>query len=128
MKKILISITLAAIAFILFIILAPFGIVYGVGASFVRVKIGEGFQKIGGYFKSIAISIDQTGNVFCKELFNDVLISPKGHQFGNEDETISSVLGKNKLNNTLTWAGKLLDAILNIFEKDHSVISIEHDE
>jgi hypothetical protein len=76
----------------------------------------------------IAVSIDQTGNVFCKELFNDALIYPKGHRFGNEDETISSVLGKNKLSNTLTWAGKLLDRILNVFEKDHSVISIEHDE
>jgi len=128
MKQFFIYTTLAIIAFILFALLAPFGVVYGVGASFFRVKFKEGFAKIGGYFRSIAISIDQSGNVFCKELFNDVLIYPKGHPFGNEDETISSVLGKNKLSNTLTWAGKALDWILNIFERNHSVISIEHDE
>ena len=128
MKKFIISIVLAIVALLLFIVLAPFGVLYGVGASFVRVNIGEGFQKIAGYFMSIAISIDQTGNVFCKELFNDTLIRPKGYPFGNEDETISSVLGKNKLTNTLTWAGKSLDWVLNLFERDHSVISIEHDE
>lgn len=128
MKKFIISIVLAIVALLLFSALAPFGVLYGVGASFVRVKIGEGFQKIAGYFMSIAISIDQSGNVFCKELFNDALIRPKGHSFGNEDETISSVLGKNKLTNTLTWAGKSLDWVLNLFERDHSVISIEHDK
>lgn len=126
--KTLISFLLALIAVALFILIAPFGVLYGLGASFFRVKFKEGFAKIGGYFMSIAISIDQSGNVFCKELFNDVLIRPKGHPFGNEDETISSVLGKNKLGNTLTWAGKLLDKLLNVFERDHSVISIEHDE
>lgn len=128
MKKFIISIVLAFVALSLFIILAPIGVLYGLGASFFRVNIGEGFKKIAGYFMSIAVSIDQTGNVFCKELFNDVLIRPKGHNFGNEDETISSVLGKNKLSNTLTWAGKALDWVLNVFERDHSVISIEHDE
>ena len=126
--KTLTSFILALVAVILFICIAPFGVIYGLGASFFKVKFKEGFAKIGGYFMSIAISIDQSGNVFCKELFNDALIKPKGHSFGNEDETISSVLGKNKVNNTLTWAGKLLDSLLNVFERNHSIISIEHDE
>ena len=127
-ERFLLSIVLLVVALVLFLILAPIGVIYGIGASFVRVKMLEGIKKIGKYFLTIAVSIDQTGNVFCKELFNDALIYPKGHSFGNEDETISSVLGKNKLSNTLTWAGKTLDWVLNIFERDHSVISIEHDE
>ena len=88
----------------------------------------EGIKKIGKYFLTIAVSVDQTGNVFCKELFNDALIYPKGHSFGNEDETISSVLGKNKLGNTLTWTGKILDWILNKLDQNHSINSIEEDE
>ena len=120
--------TLALVAILLFALLAPFGVVYGLCASVFRTEFKEAFDKIGRYFKSIAVSIDQTGNVFCKELFDDILIYPHIHRFGNEDETISSVLGKNKLSDSLTWAGKTLDWILNLFEKNHSIISIEHDE
>ena len=128
MKKFTTNFLLMFVAVLLFSVLAPIGVLYGLGASFFQVKIREGFKKISGYFMSIAVSIDQSGNVFCKELFNDALIGLKGHSFGNEDETISSVLGKNKISNTLTWVGKSLDWLLNLFEKNHSVISIEHDE
>ena len=128
MRKFITNFLLMSVAVLLFSVLAPIGVLYGLGASFFQVKITEGFKKISGYFISIAVSVDQSGNVFCKELFNDVLIRPKGHSFGNEDETISSVLGKNKISNTLTWVGRYLDRLLNLFEKNHSVISIEKDE
>jgi 8-oxo-dGTP diphosphatase len=41
------------------------------------------------------------------------------------DETISSVLGKNKKANTLSKIGKGLDWILDILDKNHSIKSIE---
>lgn len=76
----------------------------------------------------VALGIDQLGNVVCARLFNFFLIDAAGHQFGNEDETISSVLGKNKRANTLTLFGMLLDILLEFIDKNHNIEAIEEDE
>lgn len=77
---------------------------------------------------NIARGIDQLGNVVCGRLFNLTLIKKTGYKFGNEDETISSVIGKNKKTNTLTIAGYLLDLLLDKIDKNHSIDAIEEDE
>ena len=74
---------------------------------------------------NLAISLDQFGNVAMASLFNFLLIYSVVNTFGNPDETISSVLGKNKVNGTLTYLGKRLDALLNGIDKNHSIKSIE---
>lgn len=66
------------------------------------------------YFYKIAFSLDQTGNVICAPLFNDLLIKPNGHRMGNQDETISHVLGKNIETDTLYPFGK---GIANTIDK-----------
>jgi hypothetical protein len=66
--------------------------------------------------------------VFCAELFNDLLIKDDSDQFGDEDETISSVLGKNQLKNNLTKLGQLLNSLLDLLDNNHSINSIEQDE
>ncbi len=76
----------------------------------------------------VALAIDQLGNVVCARLFNFFLIDIEGHKFGNEDETISSVLGKNKRTNTLTLFGILLDVLLELIDKNHNIKAIEEDE
>lgn len=100
--------------------------------SFVLFPIGFLFSmfypKRGRYMFKIALGIDQLGNVVCARLFNFFLITQEGYQFGNEDETISSVLGKNRKTNTLTLFGMGLDWLLDIIEKNHSIKSIEEDE
>jgi hypothetical protein len=75
-----------------------------------------------GYFKSSAINLDKFGNREFRTLFNKTLAT--GHRFGNIDETISSVLGKNELTNTLTKFGKILVWILDKIDKDHCFKSI----
>ena len=53
--------------------------------------------------KDLAIAKDQYGNTLGKYFFNCTLITNLSkHAFGNNDETISSVIGKNKKDNTLT--------------------------
>jgi hypothetical protein len=47
-----------------------------------------------------------------------------GYQFGNERETISSALDKNKRKGILTTTGKALCKILYIFDKNHCIKSI----
>jgi len=72
------------------------------------------------WYTQLAIGQDQYGNVLGQYLFNDVLITKDSqHKFGNTDETISSVLGKNKAANTLTKLGTGVAAILNFIDKDH---------
>ena len=77
------------------------------------------------YFFINAVSFDQFGNTVMCRLFNDILIKSSEDLFGDEDETISSVLGKNQVNGTLRPLGKGLVWILDKIEKDHSIKSIE---
>ena len=58
-------------------------------------------------------------------LFNNLLIKSNGIKFGGKDETISSVIGKNLIANSLSPMGNLLNSILNIFDPNHSVNSIK---
>jgi len=102
--------------------------------SVVLLPIGFAFQIITAIFKGIdkylfrmAKSIDQLGNVVCEHLFNVTLIKKNGYKFGNEDVTISHVLGKNEETNTLSFAGKLLAWLLNTIDKDHNQKAIEYE-
>jgi hypothetical protein len=79
-----------------------------------------------GYFLSSATNLDKFGNREFRTLWNKVLITNKGYQFGNINETISSVLGKNQRDNTLTKAGKVLVWILDKIDKNHCYKSISN--
>lgn len=133
---------LMLVAIVLSCVLMPFGLIYAFCFYVGKMQPIAYIKKLGDYCFAIAVSIDQLGNTVMSELFNAVLIKNSiqertgilesihvsAHKFGNPDETISSVIGKNKKNGTLTISGKALDYILNIFEKDHSIKSIEKDE
>lgn len=84
------------------------------------------------YFGSIALSKDQLSNVVMQNLFNLIMIKDnkknKAYLYGNPDETISSVFGKNQLRGTLTAFGRFWNNFLSTLEKDHSIKSIEEDE
>lgn len=79
-----------------------------------------------GYFISSAITIDKLANREFRTLWNKKLRNESGYKFGAENETISSALGKNQRDNTLTKSGKLLVKFLDFFEKDHCLKSIEN--
>jgi len=76
-----------------------------------------------GYFRSSAVNIDKFGNREFRTLFNKTLVT--GHKFGNINETISSVLGKNQLTGTLTRGGKILVWILDKIDNNHAIKSID---
>lgn len=115
------SIVVFILAILLFTIFAPIGFLYTLIKLILNPKI------LFDWFWHMAVSIDQTGNTVCQELFNDTLIID-GYSFGNPDETVSGVLGKNKLSGSLTTFGKLLDNILEKLEKNHTILAIEEDE
>ncbi len=100
------------IAYILVAILAPVGVIYGI------FRNPKGFGK---KLLDMAVSLDQFGNVAVSEMLNDFL----GEGFGDEDETISSVLGRNKRDGKLKPTGRAISWILNTLDKDHVEKSIE---
>jgi hypothetical protein len=79
-----------------------------------------------GYFKSTAINIDRFANREFRAMFNKFFKTPEGYLFGDERETISSALGKNQRDNTLTRAGRALCAILDFLDKNHCKNSINN--
>ena len=81
-----------------------------------------------GYFMTTAVNLDRFGNYEFRTLFNLTLRKTNGYEFGNFKETISSVLGKNQRDGTLTTTGKILAFILDTIDKDHCRKSIKEFE
>ena len=108
-------------ALILKSIFYPLGFCY----SIVLTLFKNGYKELDNYLFKCAIADDQQANTYLAKLFNDILIKKGGHKFGNPDETISSVLGKNFLIKKLSLVGRFLNWILNLIEKDHSIKAIE---
>lgn len=60
-----------------------------------------------GYFMNTAVNLDRFGNYEFRSLWNATLIRRDSvHRFGNFEETISSVLGKNQRAGTLSTTGR----------------------
>ena len=119
------SFLLFCIAIVLLIFTTPIGFFY----ALLRQLFFGKLKSLSVYFLEVAISIDNTGNVMMQYLLNDLLLIKRQetYYFGNKKETISSVIGKNSLTNTLSALGKALNAFLNWIDKDHSFNSIMYD-
>lgn len=110
------------VSIVLLVLTGPLGFVYGVFHSLFT----KGIQGLGEYFLKIAISIDQLGNVLMQHLLNLLWVKRNGYAFGNRDETISSAIGKNKRQGTLTPFGRFFDTLLDTIDPDHSLNSIDY--
>ena len=73
------------------------------------------------YLNQIAWQASCLLQTICARLFNFLLIKKEGYQFGKKGESTSSVIGKNKLTDTLTFIG---DFICYLY-KDHFIKNIE---
>ena len=62
-------------------------------------------------------------NVKYHLMLNSMLIAQNGYQFGVEGESISSALGKNLIQGTLTPLGQSIATLLNVFEDNHVIKS-----
>ena len=114
------GIILFIIARILQWILTPVFFLYAI----IRLR---NVKKISEYFHKVALGIDQLGNVMGGPIMNDVLITKDGYKFGNEDETISHVVGKN-YPLTLTWTGFALAMALNTIDPNHVQNAAQNDQ
>lgn len=118
-KNLFLSFLLFMIALVLLVVTAPVGILY----SFMRYLFTLRFKSLSHYLLETALVLDQTGNVIMQHLLNFILLKPNCdcYLFGNKKETISSVIGKNKVKGTLSSIGSLTDKILNMIDYRHSL-------
>ena len=108
--------------FVVSLILSPLlvvGIIWSIIKSAIGMRIKGWWDRVGDYFLVSAKAIDQLGNVMCRDMFNSLLIKDDTQPFGDEDETISSVLGRNYMSNNLTTVGKALAWVLNTLDPNH---------
>lgn len=136
------------VAKLLILMFYPIGFVYSIGLVFFKhghfnarrfycksnsvvkeyvvpiVFIIHGYKAVDKYLFECAIADDQSANTYLAKFFNDILIKVGGHRFGCTDETISSVLGRNILTNTLSPVGKFLNWVLDKLDPNHSIKSI----
>lgn len=104
------------------LIIFIFGYTFGLVSSLRKKESGK-------WHTDLARGKDQYINGVCKYLFNRFLIhSDSLYKFGNIDETISSVIGKNKIVGSLSLLGRIIDKILDLIEKDHTLKSIDKTE
>ena len=108
------GILLYIIATILWIILTP------INWFIVLFKYGLS----NAYFMETAIDLDKFGNRNFRTFLNATMRLRNGYKFGNVNETISSALGKNQRDKTLSWFGVGICFILDKLDKDHCKKSI----
>jgi hypothetical protein len=119
------SVLLFLIALILLVTTAPIGFIY----TLIRQLLFNKIKSISLYFTEVALVFDEAGNVVMQHLLNDILLhkTKDTYYFGNKKETISSVIGKNYLTQTLSPMGLALNSFLNFIDKGHSLNSIMYD-
>ena len=76
------------------------------------------------YWKTAALELDIYGNYAYRATWN-MSFQRAGYMFGVKGETISSALGKNQRDNTLTGIGKTMCWILDKLDKDHCMNAIK---
>lgn len=125
--EILKNFSLALVSLILAAFLIPIGIIIAFIFFIVKLEWDLFVKFTARFFRSIALSVDKLGNYSCAVLFNLCLLkqNERMYRFGRDGETISSCLGKNLKLNNLNDVGLFLNKILNFFEKDHAIKSID---
>lgn len=119
-KQLLLWMFLCVVALVLLVLVSTIAVIVGTPRLFWKRKVGEGLDDLILYFKKVAISIDQLGNVSGFKKLDFVFIRPStGYPFGDEDETISYALGENHKLGTLRPMGKLLYNLINTIDPGH---------
>ena len=107
------NLILFTVAVVLAAIMTPFAIIFN--------ALDPVFKLLG----DLALSIDMAGNVLLRRPMNAWLITEEGYKFGNRKETISSALGKNKRDETLTPFGRGIANLLDFIDENHCLKSID---
>lgn len=120
------GIFLSILAYGILYILSPLLILF----SLIKRLFGKkSLKEINQYYYSIALSLDQLGNVIGQDFLNSTMIIKENTLlFGNEDHTISYVIAYNDRINNLTSFGKFWGITLNFLDTNHLGKALENNE
>jgi hypothetical protein len=114
--KSMIGYLLFLIARLVVVLSSPLGVLYTLVR---RVVLGQS-KTLGKYYIDMAYLYDVFVNVCWGDFFNDVFGKwKKGYRYGNAQDSISRVLGKNKALQQLTRFERWVAKKLNQVDKDH---------
>ena len=112
-----------SIAIILLYLFLPIVVIFYI----IKYLLTGNKRELKVWFYRSAREIDVFANVIGSDLFNAIFIVDQGYKFGNPKETISSVLGKNQRDKTLSLAGDGLRRILDLIDENHCLNSINNE-
>ena len=115
----MVNFILVILAKLLYLAIEPINFIY-----VILIKKKFTWKRLNGYFREEAVEIDRFGNSQYRSLFNTWFVADGGYKHGNINETISSVLGKNQRDETLTKFGMLITKILYRMDENHCKKSI----
>ena len=120
MKNLKVHVNDLSIAIILLYLFLPIVVIFYI----IKYLLTGNKRELKVWFYRSAREIDVFANVVGSDLFNAIFIVDQGYKFGNPKETISSVLGKNQRDKTLSLAGDGLRRILDLIDENHCLNSI----
>ena len=95
------------------------------------LKFQTSINQFGAYLRNMAMSINQFANVSCAGSLNFLMVKFGGYRFGDPDDNIAYVLGRNKYKAKLTIFGLFIVWVLCIIEKnivDDAIVSKVEDD
>ena len=124
-KSFVLGLLLLIVATVLLAPLAAWGLIELFVHLFYKRHFFKSLGVFGEFLLLIAVLVDVLGNVFGKVPFDRILITENGYKFGSRFDTISYVLGMNKLKGTLTPTGEKLCGVLDWFDPNHCIKTVE---
>ena len=104
------------LSFIAYILFIPMAIVNFFTVLYKNVKVHGFLKTMNKYWFTNALEIDIWSNYHFRTTWNTFLRKKGGYKFGKKRETISSALGKNQRDKTLSIPGWILCIILYIID------------
>ena len=114
------GITLLISAIILTTIFTIISILGTLLFNLITLKFQTSINQLGKYMRKMAKSISHFANVSCAGALRFLLVKANGgYYFGDQNDHISYVLGRNKYKGKLKILGKFIVWILNLIESNH---------
>lgn len=104
------------LSIIAYLLLLPTAIINFIVVMYKNIKVFGFFKSMNTFWFNNALELDILMNFHFRSLWNTVFRRLGGYSFGYKGETISSALGKNQRDKTLSGFGWLIVVILYIID------------
>ncbi|UOH77682.1 hypothetical protein MT996_05685 [Ornithobacterium rhinotracheale] len=126
--KTLINLLIFIIAPVLVLALTPINVAIVFAKDCRKKGFKNAFKGMADYFRESAYRWDVFGCSELRALWNCALKTKQGKEFGKRGLSLSSDLGMQEVNGTMSRTGAVLNALLFLIERNHCRKAYENDE